>query len=129
MNRKAREPQSGVGPATLRSGAEQYFNPHDPLVHFTSAVPQVIAPCWASVDLHSADQENLLRSEEVFDVQNHPTMRFISTDVRRRADGLLDVAGDLTIRGITRRLIVPMAIVRHIGTGEDRQCAEAMTRP
>jgi polyisoprenoid-binding protein YceI len=69
----------------------------------------------ASVDLKSADQEDLLRSEEFFDTGNHPTMRFISTAVHRRADGLLDVAGDLTIRGVTRHLVVPMTIVQKIG--------------
>lgn len=69
----------------------------------------------ASVDLKSADQEDLLRSEEFFDVGHHPTMHFVSTAVNARGDGLLDVSGDLTIRGVTRRVVVPMAILNRPG--------------
>lgn len=66
----------------------------------------------SSVDLKSADQEDLLRSEEFFDVAHHPTMHFVSTSARRRDDGLLDIAGDLTIRGVTRHMVIPMAILQ-----------------
>src|SRR5262245_42146513 len=57
-----------------------------------------------SVNLDNAEQEDLLRSDEFFDVATHPTMRFVSTAVAREVDGRLSVTGDLTIRGITQQL-------------------------
>ena len=50
--------------------------------------------------------ENLaghLRSEEFFDVAQHPEIRFESTDVRRDGDELV-VDGDFTIKGVTKRV-------------------------
>ena len=63
-----------------------------------------------SVNLNNVEQEELLRSDEFFDVARHPTMHFASTAVAGEADGELSVTGDLTIRGITRRLTVPIQV-------------------
>jgi polyisoprenoid-binding protein YceI len=65
----------------------------------------------ASVNLEDAQQEDLLRSDEFFDVTRHPTMHFVSTAVSREADGRLTVTGDLTIRGIKKQLIVPLRVL------------------
>ena len=40
-------------------------------------------------------------SEEFFDAANHPTVTFTSTDLGLREDGTAEVAGELTIKGIT----------------------------
>ena len=65
-----------------------------------------------SVDLDNVEQEDLLRSDEFFDVARHPTMHFASTAVAPDADGgLLSVTGDLTIRGITRQLTLPIQVM------------------
>jgi len=37
---------------------------------------------------------------------NHPDLRFISTGITRRADGSFDVAGNLTLKGITKPVTV-----------------------
>jgi polyisoprenoid-binding protein YceI len=50
-----------------------------------------------SIDTGSADRDAHLRSADFFDVANHATMTFNSTEVT--ADSL---KGDLTIKGITR---------------------------
>src|SRR5512139_26966 len=71
----------------------------------------------ASVDLHNGDQEDLLRSDEFFDVDRHPTMHFVSTGAGMRPDGKLEVMGDLTIRGVTKRLVVPIEITPQHGNG------------
>ena len=64
-----------------------------------------------SVNLDNVKQEDLLRSDEFFDVARHPTMHFVSTAVAQEGDGRLSVTGDLTIRGITRRLTVPIRVM------------------
>ena len=51
----------------------------------------------ASVDTRSADRDTHLRSADFFDVDTHPTMRFVATSF----DGE-DLTGDLTIKDVTR---------------------------
>ena len=41
-------------------------------------------------------------SPEFFDAGQHPEVRFVSTDLDLREDGTATVAGELTIKGITR---------------------------
>ncbi|GAA1696673.1 YceI family protein [Microbacterium sediminicola] len=55
----------------------------------------------ASVDTKDEGRDGHLRSADFFDVENHPTMDFVSTGVRRVGDTLL-VDGDLTIRGVSK---------------------------
>jgi polyisoprenoid-binding protein YceI len=74
----------------------------------------------ASIDVASVDTGNEyrdadLRSARFLDVANHPTWTFQSTSVR--ADGAdLVVDGELTIKGVTRR--VPLAVEVN-GSGPD----------
>jgi polyisoprenoid-binding protein YceI len=46
-----------------------------------------------------------LKSADFFDVENFPTLSFKSTHVSRRSDGELAVAGELTVRGVTRKVV------------------------
>jgi polyisoprenoid-binding protein YceI len=69
----------------------------------------------ASVDTRDAGHDEMLRSADFFDVARYPTMHFVTTGVSVGQDGHLAVAGDLTIRGITRRLEVPVTIRRALG--------------
>ncbi len=41
-------------------------------------------------------------SADFFDVENHPTVTFVSSDVDLADDGTAKVTGDLTIRGVTQ---------------------------
>ncbi len=59
----------------------------------------------ASIDTRQADRDAHLRSADFFDVENFPTMRFKSTRVTRDGDAL-GVEGDLTIRGVTRPVVL-----------------------
>ncbi|WP_431779717.1 YceI family protein [Microbacterium aurantiacum] len=55
----------------------------------------------ASLTTKDAGRDEHLRSAEFFDVENHPTIDFVSTGVRiENGDFLVD--GDLTIRGTTK---------------------------
>jgi polyisoprenoid-binding protein YceI len=68
-----------------------------------------------SVDTRNRDHDDLLRSEEFFDAGHHPTMHFISRSAAVQPDGGLAVTGDLTIRGVTKRLVVPIRIIPGAG--------------
>lgn len=60
----------------------------------------------ASVDTRDAQRDAHLRSPEFFDAETYPTLRFRSTRVERRADGGLEIAGDLTIRDVSRPAVL-----------------------
>ncbi|MCC6646573.1 MAG: YceI family protein [Polyangiaceae bacterium] len=57
----------------------------------------------ASIDTRDAKRDAHLRSADFFDTETHPKMTFRSTAVRRAGDGLA-VDGDLTIKGVTRKI-------------------------
>lgn len=60
----------------------------------------------ASVDTKNADRDNHLRSGDFFDVETYPTIRFSSTSVEAANDDILRVAGDLTIKDVTRPVVI-----------------------
>ena len=55
----------------------------------------------ASIDTRTDARDNHLRSADFFDVEKFPEIRFVSTRADRTDDGW-KLAGDLTIKGITR---------------------------
>jgi polyisoprenoid-binding protein YceI len=59
----------------------------------------------ASVDTRMAQRDEHLRSGDFFDVEKFPTLEFKSRKVVRDGDAL-KVTGDLTIRGITREVLL-----------------------
>ena len=56
-------------------------------------------------------RDNHLRSPDFFDVAKFPVITFKSVSVAKVAEGKLDITGDLTIRGITKRVVVPATAV------------------
>jgi polyisoprenoid-binding protein YceI len=53
-------------------------------------------------------RDNHLRSEDYFDVKNHPQIRFVSVKVTgTKKSGTLFVSGKLTIKGITKDISFP----------------------
>jgi polyisoprenoid-binding protein YceI len=69
-----------------------------------------------SIDTAEGDRDKHLRSGDFFDVEKYPTLRFVSTSVRPRGDSTYDVAGQLTIRGVTRDVVMPASF---LGTAQD----------
>jgi polyisoprenoid-binding protein YceI len=65
----------------------------------------------ASVDTAKPEENVLLRSGDFFDVDHYPTMKFVSTGATMQPDGVLAMAGDLTIRGVTKRVVIPVHVV------------------
>ena len=67
----------------------------------------------ASIDTRIEGRDKVLRSDDFFDVEHYPTLTFVSTSVIPKAPGLMDVAGDLTIRGVTRHITIPVRYLGH----------------
>jgi polyisoprenoid-binding protein YceI len=61
-----------------------------------------------SIDTRQEQRDAHIRSADFFDVENNPTMTFRSTGVRTEdgADWLLD--GELTIKGVTRPVVLEL---------------------
>lgn len=59
-----------------------------------------------SIDTKNAQRDAHLKSPDFFDAGNHPKMSFVSTSVRKTSDHELEVGGDLTIRGVTRPVVL-----------------------
>src|SRR5262245_27640530 len=60
----------------------------------------------ASVDTRQEQRDAHLRSPDFFDVDNYPEMTFRSRRVVADGTGTLRVAGYLTIRGVTREVVL-----------------------
>jgi polyisoprenoid-binding protein YceI len=70
----------------------------------------------ASIDTAESNRDVHLRSEDFFASETYPTLTFTSTKITPRAADIYDVEGDLTIRGVTKRVVLP---VTHLGTAKD----------
>ena len=64
-----------------------------------------------SIDTRVENRDKTVRSDDFFDVDHYPTMTFTSTSVAAGADNTLQVTGDLTIRGVTRRITIPVKML------------------
>ena len=62
----------------------------------------------ASIDTRDAKRDEHLRSADFFEVAKFPTLTFISKKVERAANGKLAMTGDLTIRGVTREVVLDL---------------------
>jgi polyisoprenoid-binding protein YceI len=55
-----------------------------------------------TIDTRDENRDNHLRTNDFFDVENHPTWTFVTTSVVADGPSEWKVTGDLTIRGITK---------------------------
>jgi polyisoprenoid-binding protein YceI len=58
----------------------------------------------ASIETRDEQRDGHLKSPDFFDVEKFPTLHFKSTDIRVVGKEELSVEGDLTIRGVTRKV-------------------------
>lgn len=63
----------------------------------------------ASVLTGHPRQEEFMRSEPWLDAERHPLITFVATSIEPGADAGFILTGDLTLRGVTRELRVPLA--------------------
>jgi polyisoprenoid-binding protein YceI len=60
----------------------------------------------ASINTREAKRDDHLRSPDFFDVAKFPSMTFKSKSAKAKGKGKLDVTGDLTIRGVTKQVVL-----------------------
>lgn len=77
------------------------FDPADP----TSAKIEVEIPV-ASIDTRSEGRDEHLRSDDFFAADKYPNMTFTSSRVEAAGGNRYRVTGDLTIRGVTREVVL-----------------------
>ncbi|MBO1268486.1 YceI family protein [Arthrobacter cavernae] len=65
----------------------------------------------ASIDTRNADRDQHLRTNDFFDAPNFPEITFISNRVDQVDQGHFIVNGDVTIRGVTKEIAVPMDFI------------------
>lgn len=83
-------------------------NPENSSVNFTVYTK--------SIDTNEADRDTHLRSADFFSVEQFPTLTFQSKSIVRRAENRFDVTGDLTMRGVTKTVVLP---VEYLGKAKD----------
>ncbi len=60
-----------------------------------------------SVDTGNKMRDDHLRGNDFFDMDNHPEITFVSTDIERTSDTEFTLVGDLTIKGTTKPVSIP----------------------
>jgi len=76
----------------------------------------VVELAAASIDTRVEQRDQHLRSADFLDAENHPVIRFASRRIEGDVQGSFRIAGDLTIRGVTREVTLDAA---YEGTGRD----------
>ena len=64
----------------------------------------------ASVDTRNADRDAHLRTNDFFDMENHPQITFTSTSAEQTDDSSYRVTGDLTIKGVTKPVTLDVEV-------------------
>lgn len=59
----------------------------------------------ASIDTRDEQRDAHLKSADFFDAEKYPKLSFQSGSITRTGDGELSIEGDLTIHGVTRKVV------------------------
>ena len=55
-----------------------------------------------SIDTRNQDRDNHLRTADFFEIEKYPQMTFIASKIDKSSQGEYEVAGDLSLHGVTR---------------------------
>ncbi len=93
------------------------FNDLDGTVTYTpdSSIALDVTIDTGSVDSNNPKLDQHLKSPDFFNAKEFPAMTFKSTSAKSLGGGKFDVTGDLTIRGVTKSVTVPVAC---LGSGD-----------
>ena len=96
------------------------FKDFDGSFSFDAAKPQDskvnVTLNTTSVDTNHAERDKHIRSGDFLNVSKHPTATFASTSVKSTGEGTADITGDLTLNGVTKRVVFAAWF---IGEGKD----------
>ena len=113
---------SGVG-FTIRhfiSNVSGRFKDFDGTIKYDKANPAASSVSFTvqakSVDTDNDDRDNHLRTPDFFDAEKFPTWTFSSTSVKAMDADTLEVTGDLTIKGVTRKVTIPVDVLGSVKT-------------
>lgn len=70
----------------------------------------------ASIDSNHAERDKHLRDKDFLYVSRYPEAKFVSTSFEEQGNGKARLTGDLTLRGVTRQVVID---VDYIGHGKD----------
>jgi polyisoprenoid-binding protein YceI len=73
----------------------------------------------ASINTDNTNRDAHLRSADFFDAEKFPTITFKSTSVKEVSKGQLQITGDFTMHGITKRITLPIASLGGMATPKD----------
>ena len=97
-----------------------HFNEFSGTIQFNEAQPERSSVELnieaGSVDTKNADRDKHLRSDDFFAADTHHQITFRSTRIAKKGDDLFDVTGNLTMRGVTKAITLP---VTYLGKAKD----------
>jgi polyisoprenoid-binding protein YceI len=64
-----------------------------------------------SISTDNEDRNKHLRSADFFEVEKYPTLSFTSTSVTQKDPKTLDVTGDFTLHGVTKKITIPVTVM------------------
>ncbi len=92
------------------SNVNGQFTDYDGTIEYDPAHPENasinVTINMASVDTDNSGRDDHLRTGDFFNVENFPTMTYVSNRVEQIADDHLRVYGNLTLHGITREVVL-----------------------
>ena len=69
-----------------------------------------------SIDTRNQTRDEHLKSNDFFDMNNHPEITFVTTSVEQTSPTEFTLAGDLTIKGVTKPVSIPF---QYTGSAND----------
>ncbi|MBX2808331.1 MAG: YceI family protein [Cellvibrionaceae bacterium] len=63
-----------------------------------------------SIDLNDTTWNSHMKGKKWFDVEQFPTMTFVSKSVQKTGDKTMDVKGDLTLKGVTKPVTLAVTL-------------------
>ncbi len=96
------------------------FKDFDGVVKYDKQNPAASAVSFtiqaASIDTANADRDGHLRKPDFFDVEKYPTITFSSSSVKAVDADTLEVTGDMTMHGVTKKVTVPVEVLGSMKT-------------
>ena len=111
----------------LMSTVSGSFNDFDVNLQIDRAKPQNSSVEFtiktASIDTGNNNRDDHLRSADFFDAEKHPAITFKSASVKATSKDQFEVTGDLTMRGVTKRVTLPVAFLGFLTDNRGREKA------